>query len=80
MEFGDVVAFIVLFVVIMVGIGTCNSCLDEFDTKKKKLNDSYVSSCFPLIFDKEIEIDEVKYVICHTEPGSKDYKIKELVK
>mgnify|MGYP003520604874 CR=1 FL=1 len=77
---GEAFIVVVLFVGIIIGISECDNCATEHDKNIKKIHDSYVSACFPLIFDKEIEIDENKYVICHTEPGSKDFKIKEFVK
>ncbi len=80
MELREAFIVVILFVLIIVGVSKCDDCAMEHDKNIKKTHDSYVSSCFPLIFDKQIEIDDVKYVICHTEPGSKDFKIKEFIK
>lgn len=77
---GEAFIVTVLIVGIIFGVSKCDDCTIEHDKNIKKIHDSYISACFPLIFDKEIEIDEIKYVICHTEPGSKDYKVKEFTK
>lgn len=75
-------AFVVVIVIVglVFGVSRCSSFLEEQDENIKKLNDQRIATCFPSILDKEIEIDGVKYVICHSEPGSKDYKVKELAK
>lgn len=80
MNLGEIFAVLACCLLLILGLAKCDSFLDEHDVNLKKLQDARVATCFPSILDEEIEIDGIKYVICHSEPGSKDYKIKELAK
>ncbi len=79
-DLGEIFGVFTFIMLLIFGFVKCDSCLDEHDVNLKKLQDARIAACFPSILDKEIEIDGIKYVICHSEPGSKDYKIKEFAK
>jgi len=79
-DLGEIFGVFIFIMLLIFGMAKCDSFMDERDVNLKKLQDARVAACFPSILDEEIEIDGVKYVICHSEPGSKDYKIKELAK
>ncbi len=71
-----------LFLIIsaITGMLTCNSKLEERDQRIKKYNEQQIEICFPGLFVRETEIDDVKYIICRSEPKSKDFKLKEFSK
>ena len=77
--FGSMV--VLLFVVGCVfGAVKCNNAIEEHDQNIRKYNQQQIETCFPALFVQEVEIDGIKYEICRSEPGSKDFKLKEIVK
>lgn len=74
-----VVVFIVV-IVCLVCIAKCNNESDQRDQDKRKHNQQQIETCFPALFVQEVEIDGIKYEICRSEPGSKDFKLKEFAK
>lgn len=67
------VAIFIIGLLIYLLVDMKRTSLEEKEQQTKRVN-----TCFPFILDREIQIDGSSYVICHPEPGSKDYKIKEL--
>lgn len=79
-EMLDFLILLFFIITVIVGITFCSSKLEEHDQSIKKYNKEQIEICFPGLFVQEIKIDDVKYIICRSEPKSKDFKLKEFVK
>jgi hypothetical protein len=74
-------AVVLFFVISCIFIVVkCSNTIEEHEQNIRKYNQQQIETCFPALFVQEVEIDGIKYEICRSEPGSKDFKLKEFVK